>query len=140
MPDLLSSNSMRRDQGDQSQSTSSRILCSDRQLLLKAPFLQTSIRRRSNTRDARVLLAATNFISPSDPIYLELGSSAQITAHPRSCENYPVLGTHFQLRQTRLLVGRSRLIEVEAYGARSQGKHPCKNAQVKPSQAPSNSQ
>src|SRR2546421_11932133 len=66
-------------------------------LLLKAPLLQASVHRRSNTCDARVLLADTWFISPLETNYLELGSHAQKMVLPRSCENYPVLGTYFLL-------------------------------------------
>jgi len=46
-------------------------------LLLKAPLLQASFPRRSNTGDARVILADTWFISPSHSSYLELGSYAR---------------------------------------------------------------
>jgi hypothetical protein len=57
---------------------------------------------RSTTRGARVLLAAPWFISPSESIYLELGSSSQTMILPRACQNYPVLGTHFLSLSVRL--------------------------------------
>jgi len=50
---------------------------------------------REAAKATRVLLAATWFISPSESIYLELGSSTQTMLRPCSYEKYPVLGTHF---------------------------------------------